>query len=36
LLKMRGKYYQLYTRQFRQEKEVEYINLNADLLPQAG
>jgi ATP-binding cassette subfamily B protein len=36
LLKMRGKYYQLYTRQFRQEKEVEYINLNANLLSQAG
>jgi ATP-binding cassette subfamily B protein len=34
LLQMRGKYYKLYTRQFRQEKEVEYINLDMNLLPQ--
>ena len=36
LLRLRGKYYQLYTRQFRQEKEVEYINLDTNLLPQTG
>jgi ATP-binding cassette subfamily B protein len=36
LLRLRGKYYQLYTRQFRQEKEVEYINLDTNILPQTG
>jgi ATP-binding cassette subfamily B protein len=36
LLRLRGKYYQLYTRQFRQEKEVEYIHLDTNLLPQTG
>jgi ATP-binding cassette, subfamily B, bacterial len=33
LLRKRGKYFQLYTRQFRQEKEVEYIHLSSEASP---